>query len=55
MPPKLPSGRCKCCAGLVTDKGAAELIFKRVNAGANRRLADVNPIAALMKFPPVTQ
>jgi hypothetical protein len=41
----LAAGRRERCAGFVADKqGAAELVFKRVNARADGRLADVEPI-----------
>ena len=43
---KLPTGRRECCASLVPDKErAAQLVFKRVNARADRRLADVKPVS----------
>ena len=45
VPLKLAPGRRKRCASLVADEQcAAQLIFKGVNARADRRLADVEAI-----------
>ena len=42
---KLLPGRRECCASRVADKEcAAQLVFERVNARADRRLADVKPL-----------
>jgi hypothetical protein len=45
VPLKLPAGRRERCTGLVADKErAAQLVFKGVNARADRRLADMKSI-----------
>jgi hypothetical protein len=46
VPLKLSTGRRQRCASLAADKErAAKLVFERVNARADRRLADVKPVS----------
>ena len=51
-PLKLSTGRRWRCASLPADKkSAAQLVFERVNARADRRLADVMPVSGADELP----
>jgi len=46
VPLKLSTGRRQRCTSLAADKErAAKFVFERVNARADRRLADVKPVS----------